>query len=97
MEMSGQLHAPAALSQGNCPRCPLDRMVGGLQNRSGRGSEERKKSLPVPGIDLRSFSPQPSRYTESPQLPQDKWKKKISLSQRLHLNLYISLVCNKER
>jgi hypothetical protein len=35
MEVSGQLHAPAALPQGKSPRYPLDRL-GGPQSRSGR-------------------------------------------------------------
>jgi hypothetical protein len=37
MEVSGQLHAPAALP----PRKqPLDRWLGGLKSRSGRGGED---------------------------------------------------------
>jgi hypothetical protein len=41
MEVSGQLHAPAALPQGKSPCCPLDRRLGGPQSRSGRGGEEK--------------------------------------------------------
>jgi hypothetical protein len=43
MDVSGQLHAPAALS-------PLDRRLGGPQSRSGCGGEE-KNSQPPPGIE----------------------------------------------
>jgi hypothetical protein len=50
MEMSGQLHAPAALSQGKSPCYPLDRRLGGPRSQSGHGSEE-KNSQPVPGLE----------------------------------------------
>jgi hypothetical protein len=50
MELSGQLHAAAALPQGKSPRYPLDRRLGGPQSRSGRGGEE-KNSHPPPGIE----------------------------------------------
>jgi hypothetical protein len=50
MEVSGQLHAPAALPQEKRPRYPLDRMLGGPQSRSGHGGEE-KNSQPPPGIE----------------------------------------------
>jgi hypothetical protein len=36
-----QLHAPAALSLGKSPQYPLERMLGGPQNRSGRHGEEK--------------------------------------------------------
>jgi hypothetical protein len=42
MEVSGQLHAPAALPPGKEPLVP--------QSRSGRGGEE-KNSHPPPGIE----------------------------------------------
>jgi hypothetical protein len=41
MEMSGQHHAPAALSPGKEPRYLLDRRLGGLQNWSGRRGKDR--------------------------------------------------------
>jgi hypothetical protein len=50
MEVSGQLHAPAALPQGKSPWYPLDRRLGGPQNRSGLSGEE-KNSYPPPGIE----------------------------------------------
>jgi hypothetical protein len=50
MEVSGQLHAPAALSQGKGPCYSLDTRLGGPQSRSGRGGEE-KDSQPPPGIE----------------------------------------------
>jgi hypothetical protein len=41
MEMSGQLHAPASLTPGEMfSLYPLCRMLGGPQNRSGRGGVE---------------------------------------------------------
>jgi hypothetical protein len=50
MEVSGQLHAPAALPQRKSSWYPLDRNLGGPQSRSGRGGEE-KDSQPPPGIE----------------------------------------------
>jgi hypothetical protein len=47
MEVSGQLHAPAALSPG---KDPLDRRLGGLQRRSRRGGEQ-KNSQSLPGLE----------------------------------------------
>jgi hypothetical protein len=53
MEVSGQLHAPAALPQGKSPWYPLDRRLGGPQSRSGRGGEE-KNSQPPPAMEPRT-------------------------------------------
>jgi hypothetical protein len=39
--VTGQLHATAALPPGKSPRYPLDRKLGGPQNRSGRRGEEK--------------------------------------------------------
>jgi hypothetical protein len=39
MEVSVQLHASAALLQGNNPRYPLDNRLGESQGRSGRDEE----------------------------------------------------------
>jgi hypothetical protein len=50
MEVSGQLHIPAALSPGKDPWYPLDRRVGGPQSLSGRGGEE-KNFQPLPGLE----------------------------------------------
>jgi hypothetical protein len=50
MEVSGQLHAPAALLPGKEPLYPLDRRLGGTQSRSGRSGEE-KNSQPSPRIE----------------------------------------------
>jgi hypothetical protein len=50
MEVSGQLHAPAALLPGKEPWYPLDRRLGGAQSRSGRGAEEKNSQRP-PGIE----------------------------------------------
>jgi hypothetical protein len=50
MEVSGQLHASAALSQGKSPSYPLDRRLGGPRSRSGHGGEE-KNSQPLPGLE----------------------------------------------
>jgi len=51
MEMSGELHDPAALSpRKEPPWCPFYRRLGGLQSRSGRCGEG-KNSEPLPGIE----------------------------------------------
>jgi hypothetical protein len=47
---SGQLYALATFSQGKSPQYPLNRKLGGPQNCSGRGGEE-KNSQPPPGIE----------------------------------------------
>jgi hypothetical protein len=57
MEVSGQLHTPAAFPQGKSPLCPLYRELGGPQSWSGRFGEE--KILVLPGLELRPLS----RYT----------------------------------
>jgi hypothetical protein len=63
MEVSGQLHAPAALPPGkDPPRYPLDRGLGGPQNRSGRDGEE-KNSQPLPGHEPPIVQPVVRRYT----------------------------------
>jgi hypothetical protein len=46
MEMSGQLHAPAALTMGKYPRYPLDRKLGGSQRSSGHGGKEINIRVP---------------------------------------------------
>jgi hypothetical protein len=48
MEVSSQLHAPAAYPQGKSPWHPLDRRLGGPKSRSGRDSNPR------------SYRPEPS-------------------------------------
>jgi hypothetical protein len=49
MEVSGQLHAPAALPPGKAPRYSLDRRLGGPQSRFERC--EGDKNLVLPGIE----------------------------------------------
>jgi hypothetical protein len=63
MEMSGQLHVPAALLQAKTSRYPLDRKLDGPQRRSGRCGEE-KNLLHLPGIEPRCLS----RQARSPLL-----------------------------
>jgi len=41
MEVSGQLHAPAASFREKSPHYSLDRKVGGPQSRSGREGKEK--------------------------------------------------------
>jgi hypothetical protein len=50
MEVSGQIHASAALPCGKETRYPLDRRPGGLQSRSGSGDEEKTSQF-LPGIE----------------------------------------------
>jgi hypothetical protein len=60
MEVSGgQLHASAALPQGESPRYPLHKRLGGPQSRSGRDGEEKNSHSP-PVIEHRS-SDHPAR------------------------------------
>jgi hypothetical protein len=50
MDVSGQLHASAALLPEKEPRYQLDKRLGGLQSRSGHSGEE-KNYQPPPGIE----------------------------------------------
>jgi len=59
MEVSGQLHSPAALPQGKSPWYPLDRRLGGPQSRSEHSDGEENNSQP--GIN-------PNRPHRSPAL-----------------------------
>jgi hypothetical protein len=63
MEVSGQLHVPAALPPEKSPWYPLDRRLSGPQSRSGRGGEEKNSQLP-PGIEPYN----PDRPAHSPAL-----------------------------
>jgi hypothetical protein len=45
VEVSGQLHATAALPPGKEPRYPLDRRLGGLQRWSGHDGENTSQPL----------------------------------------------------
>jgi hypothetical protein len=47
MEVSGLLHVPITLFQGEQPWCPSDRRLGEPQSRSGRFGEE-KNLFPLP-------------------------------------------------
>jgi hypothetical protein len=62
--MSGQLHAPAALSPRKEPPAPLDRRLGGPHNQSGRRGE--KKILDLIGTRTPTPVAQPvaSCYTD---------------------------------
>jgi len=50
MEVSGLLHAPAALPHGKSPWYPFHGRMGGPQSLSGCGGEEKKSQL-APGIE----------------------------------------------
>jgi hypothetical protein len=71
MEVSGQLHSPAALPlQGKISWYPLDRMVDGTQSLYGRGGEE-KNSHALPGFEPPIIQPVAQRCTtELSRLPQ---------------------------
>jgi hypothetical protein len=64
MEVSGQLHAPAALRPGKSPRHQFQSRLSGPQSRSGRGADKKNKSFhtparnrtPVSARDLLSIS-----------------------------------------
>jgi hypothetical protein len=53
MEVSSQLHAPAALFPAKEPRYPLHKSTNGLQILSGLNGEE--ENLTLPGLEIRSF------------------------------------------
>jgi hypothetical protein len=63
MEVSGQLHAPAAFPLGKRPRYPLDKRLGGPLNRSGRRGQE--KIFDPTGLEIRPLGRPASRYTGS--------------------------------
>jgi hypothetical protein len=48
--------------QGKIPWYPLDKRLGGLQSRSGRGGEE-KNSQPLPGLEPPIIQPLAQGYT----------------------------------
>jgi hypothetical protein len=79
MEVSGQLHAPAALPPGKQPRYTLDRKLGGPQGRSGSGGEE-KNSQPLPGLET------PDHPARSLELY--RWAMQIPMSFVVGKNLY---------
>jgi hypothetical protein len=60
--VSCQLHAPAAMPPGKIPWYQLDRRLGGLHSRSGRGGEE-KNSQPLPGLKPPIVQPVAQGYT----------------------------------
>jgi hypothetical protein len=62
MEVSGQLHEPAALPSGKELLLRMHRRVGGPQSRSGRDDEE-KNSQPLPGFELSIMQPIAQRCT----------------------------------
>jgi hypothetical protein len=62
MEVSGKLHAPAALPPGKGHRYSLDRKLGGAHIRSERGGAE-KNSHPLPGLEPSVIQPAARRYT----------------------------------
>jgi hypothetical protein len=62
MEVSGQLHTPAALPPGQEARYPLDKRLGGPQSRSRRGGGE-KNSQPPPGLEPPIIQSVAQRYT----------------------------------
>jgi hypothetical protein len=65
MEVSGQLHPPAALAPGKEPLVPIGQEAGWATSRSGRGGEE-KNSQPPPESNPRTPIVQlvAQRYTD---------------------------------
>jgi len=62
--MSGQFHVPAAFLLGYQSPIPIVRKLGGSQSRFGSGGEEKIPSLPLPGIERRSYSLYTSHYPD---------------------------------
>jgi hypothetical protein len=81
MPVSGQPHAPAALPPRKEPYYPLDRRLGGLQSRSGRGGEEKNSNLPHRESNPRTPIVQPvaQRYTDWTTKTKKKKQKKNNL------------------
>jgi hypothetical protein len=65
MEVSGQLHAPAALPLGESPLY----MLGGPQSRSGRGGQEEEKSHCCTCWESHPGRPAPSLVPTLTELP----------------------------
>jgi hypothetical protein len=65
MQVSGQLHAMAALLKWENPAYPLFRKQGGAQSWSGRCRE----NLPIQGIEPRFLGPTHSLVAISTELP----------------------------
>jgi hypothetical protein len=76
MEVSSQLHDPAALSPGRESLVPLDRRLGEPQSRFGHGGEE-KHSQPLPGLEP------PDHPARNPAIPLYE-KSKYLLESRSH-------------
>ena len=73
--VSGQLHAPAALSPGK--EAGMHSIAGWMGPRAGMDSfGEEKMLLPLPGFEPRTVQPIGSRYTDTD-------KQKISFSDLL--------------
>jgi hypothetical protein len=65
LDVSGQLHAPTALTLGKGPQYPLDRRLVGLQSRSGELGEQKIFYLTGDSnSDLLVFKPVASCYTD---------------------------------
>jgi hypothetical protein len=62
MEVSDQLHAPAALPHGKSRWYPLDRRLCGFQSWSGRGGEE-KNFQPLAELEPSFIQPIAQCYT----------------------------------
>jgi hypothetical protein len=56
LEVSVQVHAPAALLQGKEPLYSLDRRLGGPQSQSGRHGEEKILALKIEIADSSEMS-----------------------------------------
>jgi hypothetical protein len=50
MDVTGQLHAPAALPSEKSPRYPLDRRLGGSESRPRRCDKEKKVPEPAGNV-----------------------------------------------
>jgi hypothetical protein len=63
MEVSGQLHALAALPRDKNPWYPLDTRLSEQHSRFGR-YRQREKSLVLAGIRIPAVQPAAHRYTD---------------------------------
>jgi hypothetical protein len=86
MEVSGQLHAPAALPSGKEPPVPIGYEAGWAPQPVWKAVE--KTLLPLPGIELRPSSPSRSCRAENiARRPRRRWEDNININNEMDLKM----------
>jgi len=57
MMVNGKIQAPTALLPEKNPLYPFNMRMGGPQSRVGRFTEQKKKTLSIPGFESRTVQP----------------------------------------